>query len=70
MPPGRRTGEEQEGSTWSRREFVGDDQCGGDKAHVTHWSNDGQGNSERTSSDLSPSPSGGWVVENTHTTEQ
>lgn len=68
--PGRVTGEEQSGSNWSRQEVVGDDRCGGTSAHVTHWSNDGNGNSERTSSDLNPSPSGGWTVDNTHTTQQ
>ena len=72
MAPGRKTGQEKSGSTWSRDRFVSseDGSYGGNEAHVTHWKNDGQGNSERTSSDLKPSPSGGWTVEDTHTTKQ
>jgi len=68
--PGRVTGKEESDSNWSRQKVVGDDRSGGTSAHVTHWSNDGKGNSERTSSDLNPSPSGGWTVDNTHTTQQ
>lgn len=72
MAPGRKTGKEESGSTWSREKFEASDDgsYGGSSAHVTHWSNDGKGNSERTSSDLTPSPSGGWQVSETHTTKQ
>lgn len=72
MGPGRKTGEEKSGFTWSRERFVSseDGSYGGSQAHVTRWSNDGRGNSERTSSDLTPSPSSGWQISNTHTTKQ
>lgn len=68
--PGRVTNEPKEGSSWSRTQVVGDGESGGTSAHVTHFSNDGKGNSERTSSDITPSPSGGWTVSDTHTTQQ
>jgi hypothetical protein len=70
MGPGRKTGQRESGTAWSRDKFVSKDGYGGTQAHVTHWKNDGQGSSERTSSDLNPSSSGGWTVENTHTTKQ
>lgn len=70
MGPGRKTGEESEGSNWSRDKWVDEDDRGGQSSHVSHWKNDGEGNSERTSSDLNPSPSGGWTVDDTHTTKQ
>ena len=68
--PGRTTGEPKEGSHWSRVHNVGNGEYGGTEAHVTHYSNDGKGNSERTSSNLTPSPTGGWTVSDTHTTKQ
>jgi len=68
--PGRVTGEPSEGTNRSRESYGGNENYGGTSSHVTVWSNDGQGNSERTSCDLTPSPSGGWDVSDTHTTKQ
>ena len=66
----RATGNPKEGTNWSKDKFSGNNKYGGNSSHRTSYVDDGKGNASRESSDIKPSPSGGWVVENTHSNKQ
>ena len=65
-----RPGNEREGFNVSRERWENNDGYGGQSAHYTHYKDDGRGNSERTSHDVSPSPSGGFNVSDSHSNKQ
>jgi hypothetical protein len=66
----RQTGKETDGFNVSRERWDNHPTHGGQSAHYTHYSDDGKGNSERTSHDISPSKSGGWNVNDSHSNKQ
>lgn len=63
-------GNARNGFNVSRERWEQHDNHGGQAAHYTRYSDDGKGNSERTSHDIRPSESGGWNVENSHSNKQ
>lgn len=47
--------------------WVGNSEYGGTSTHVTNWDSN---TNKRESYDINPSKSGGWTIDNSHSTDQ